>query len=98
VNKKELKIAINYYRKGLTLRQIAKFFDISAAGLNYHFKKNNVQTRPSGVLRKSLKIDKKKLEQNLKQELEGNMNGGQKISLAFSKFSKSKIQKNEKCL
>jgi hypothetical protein len=70
VDKKQLKIAINYYKKGLTLRQIARFFDISAVGLNYHFKKNQVKTRPSGVLRKSLKIDTKKLEQNLKQELE----------------------------
>jgi hypothetical protein len=69
MNKKQLKLAIRYYKRGLTLRQIGRLIGMSGAGIGYHFKKNKIPVRPSGVLRKSLKIETKKLEQNLKQEL-----------------------------
>ena len=71
MTKKQLQLIYNYYKRGLTLRQIGAVIGMTGAGVFYYLKKNNLPLRSSGVLRQSLKIDTKQLLSDLKREWEG---------------------------
>lgn len=65
---KQIELAIKYYQRGLSLRDVGKVLGVSGQGVLYHFKRRGISTRPPGALRKSLEIDTKKLRKELGTE------------------------------